>query len=43
MPGDRVQVDTCEIASSIYQYTAVDECFRWRVLKIIQLQQSKIL
>ncbi|APC96170.1 IS481 family transposase [Francisella tularensis subsp. novicida] len=34
IPGDRVQVDTCKIAPGIYQYTAVDDCSRWRVLKI---------
>ncbi len=25
VPGDRVQIDTCKIASGIYQYTAVDD------------------
>jgi len=25
MPGDRVQVDVCKIASAIYQDTAIDE------------------
>jgi transposase InsO family protein len=34
IPGDRVQADTCKIAPGIYQYTAVDDCTRWRVLKI---------
>jgi len=34
MPGDRVQMDTCKIAPGIYQYTAVDDCSRWRVLEI---------
>jgi transposase InsO family protein len=34
IPGDRVQVDTCKIAPDIYQYTAVDDCTRWRVLDI---------
>lgn len=32
--GERVQVDTCKITSGIYQYTAVDDCSRWRVLQI---------
>lgn len=36
IPGDRVQIDTCKIAPSIYQYTAVDACSRWRVLEIYQ-------
>ncbi len=31
---DRIQMDTCKIAPGIYQYTAVDDCSRWRVLEI---------
>lgn len=34
IPGDRIQMDTCKIAPNIYQYTAVDDCSRWRVLEI---------
>ena len=34
IPGDRVQIDTCKIMPSIYQYTAVDDCTRFRVLEI---------
>ncbi len=34
IPGDRIQMDTCKITSGIYQYTAVDDCSRWRVLEI---------
>lgn len=34
IPGDRVQLDTCKIAPGIYQYTAVDDCTRFRVLEI---------
>lgn len=36
IPGDRVQIDTCKIAPGIYQYTAVDDCTRWRVLDIFK-------
>jgi hypothetical protein len=36
IPGDRIQMDTCKIAPRIYQYTAVDDCSRWRVLEIYQ-------
>src|SRR5919107_4169343 len=32
VPGDRVQMDTCEIAPGLYQYTAIDDCSRWQVL-----------
>jgi transposase InsO family protein len=34
IPGNRIQIDTCKIAPGIYQYTAVDDCTRWRVLEI---------
>lgn len=34
IPGDRVQLDTCKIAPGCYQYTAVDDCTRYRVLGI---------
>lgn len=34
IPGDRIQMDTCKIAPGIYQYTAIDDCSRWRVLEI---------
>ena len=34
LPGDRVQMDTCKIASGIYQYTSVDDCTRYRVLRL---------
>lgn len=34
IPGDRVQIDTCKIKPGIYQYTAVDDCTRFRVLEI---------
>lgn len=34
LPGERIQIDTCKIAPGIYQYTAVDDCTRLRVLAI---------
>ena len=34
IPGERIQIDTCKIAPGIYQYTAIDDCSRWRVLEI---------
>jgi len=33
-PGDRVQMDTKKLAAGKYQYTAIDDCTRWRVLGI---------
>jgi transposase InsO family protein len=32
VPGERVQMDTCKIAPRVYQYTAIDDCTRIRVL-----------
>lgn len=34
IPGDRVQMDTCKICPGLYQYTAVDDCTRYRVLRL---------
>lgn len=34
IPGDRVQMDTCKIAPHLYQYTAIDDCTRYRVLRV---------
>jgi hypothetical protein len=32
LPGDRVQVDTMKIIEGRFQYTAIDDCTRLRVL-----------
>src|SRR3712207_6399708 len=32
VPSNRVQMDTCKIKRSLYQYTAIDDCSRWQVL-----------
>ena len=34
IPGDRVQIDTCKIAPGLYQYTSIDDCTRYRVLRL---------
>lgn len=34
VPGERVQMDTCKIGKNLYQFTAVDDCTRWRVLRL---------
>lgn len=34
LPGDRIQMDTCKIGPGFYQYTAVDDCTRYRVLRL---------
>jgi transposase InsO family protein len=33
-PGDRVQVDNCKIGKRLYQFTAIDDCTRMRVLAL---------
>ena len=32
VPGDRVQIDTCKVGKHLYQFTAIDDCTRMRVL-----------
>ncbi|MEM8558248.1 MAG: IS481 family transposase, partial [Bacteroidota bacterium] len=32
VPGDRVQIDSMKVAPNLYQFTAVDDCTRLRVL-----------
>ncbi|MCV6625552.1 MAG: IS481 family transposase, partial [Cellvibrionaceae bacterium] len=34
IPGDRVQMDACKIGPGLYQYTSVDDCTRYRVLRL---------
>ena len=33
IPGERVQMDVCKIRPGIYQYTALDDCSRYKVLR----------
>ena len=41
VPGERIQVDTCKIADGIYQYTAIDDCTRFRVLGLYSRRTAK--
>jgi hypothetical protein len=34
IPGDRVQMDVCKIRPGVYQYTAIDDCSRYKVLGV---------
>jgi transposase InsO family protein len=34
IPGERMQMDTCKIGPGLYQYTAIDDCTRIRVLAL---------
>lgn len=40
VPGDRVQMDTCKIGPGKFQYTAVDDCTRVRVMRIYPRRTS---
>lgn len=41
VPGERVQMDTCKIAPRLYQYTAIDDCTRFRVLGLSQRRTAR--
>ena len=41
VPGECVQVDTRKVAPGVYQYTAVDDCTRLRVLGIYPRRTAK--
>lgn len=34
IPGERIQMDVCKIAKSLYQDTAIDDCTRYKVLAL---------
>ena len=34
VPGDRVQMDVCKIRPGVYQYTAIDDCSRYKMLGV---------
>jgi transposase InsO family protein len=36
IPGDRVQMDICKIAPGLYQYTAIDDCSRYKVIGLLK-------
>ena len=34
IPGERVQMDICKIGPKLYQYTAIDDCTRFKVMQL---------
>jgi transposase InsO family protein len=40
VPGDRVQMDVCKIAPGLYQYTAIDDCTRYKVLALYSRRKA---
>ena len=41
VPGERIQINTTKIAPGIYQYTAIDDCTRFRVLGLYSCATAK--
>lgn len=41
VPGERIQMDVCKITASLYQYTAIDDCTRYKVLSLYPRRTSK--
>ncbi|WP_264339189.1 IS481 family transposase [Wolbachia endosymbiont (group A) of Cydia splendana] len=41
VPGERVQMDVCKISSGLYQYTAIDDCTRYKVIALYSRRTSK--
>jgi transposase InsO family protein len=41
IPGERVQMDTCKITPNLYQYTAIDDCTRYRVVGLYPHRSAK--
>ena len=41
IPGDRVQMDVCKIAPRSCQYTAIDDCSRYKVLGVYPRRNAK--
>ena len=41
IPGERIQMDVFKVAPGIYQYTAIDDCTRFRVLGLQPRKNAK--
>ncbi|XGA08005.1 MAG: IS481 family transposase [Wolbachia endosymbiont of Xenopsylla cheopis] len=41
VPGERVQMDVCKISSGLYQYTAIDDCTRYKIVALYSRRTSK--
>ena len=41
VPGERVQMDGCKIANNLYQYTAIDDCTRYKVLALYKRRTAE--
>lgn len=41
IPGQRIQMDVTKIRAGLYQYTAIDDCTRYRVLSLYKRKTAK--
>jgi transposase InsO family protein len=41
IPGQRIQMDVCKIAAGLYQYTAIDDCSRYKILALFRRRSAK--
>ncbi|WP_409242074.1 DDE-type integrase/transposase/recombinase [Elizabethkingia miricola] len=41
MPGDRVQLDVTKIKNKAYQFTAIDDCTRMKVIRVYFNKKAK--
>ncbi|WP_367363884.1 IS481 family transposase [Candidatus Tisiphia endosymbiont of Nedyus quadrimaculatus] len=41
VPGERVQMDVCKITKHLYQYTAIDDCTRYKVLALYKRRTAE--
>lgn len=41
LPGERVQMDVCKISRGLYQYTAIDDCTRYKVLSLYKRRTAE--
>ncbi|RLB13305.1 MAG: IS481 family transposase, partial [Deltaproteobacteria bacterium] len=41
IPGERVRMDTCKIGPGLYQYTAIDDCSRFKVVELYSRRTAK--
>lgn len=41
VPGQRLQMDVCQITKGLYQYTAIDDCTRYKIIYLYSRRTAK--
>lgn len=41
IPSQRIQMDVCKITAGLYQYTAIDDCTRYKILALFKRRSAK--